>query len=615
MRAKKFYGIILKIIYCLLSLLFFIPYINFICKTQRLAGYVYYLVILAATLTALLYSAANRKRKIDINGIDAALLLFVIYLTVRLFIREPDLLLNDRYLSFPALLITYFLFKLFRGSFFIMLLVFSGLLQNALCFLQLSGILANSNPHFLIGGSFGNPGVYAGYITPLIALAIGFLVRINKLRQTPYLTLCRCLCIIFLASSAYLIPLSGSRSAWIGIICSCAFMFYHYRKDKIRNMLSIGRITLANTLLILSLILCLTGGAASMLFLYKKDSVAGRVLVWRVSTAMIKQHPVFGIGLGGFASSYNDFQERYFAQNTDPTPQELAVADNTFTAFNEFLEMLIEEGIAGLLLFGLFIILLLRSAQFKTFAVAAQASVISLLLLALSSYPLHVLPVLFNFFFVSAIISSRIRSSGRRSSFIRSSSLIPSKTLLHLSAALCLPLIAYDIVELRAVRRLEELTAIVNQADPGYSIQVLKDISPLLNYDEEYLLCKSIALFRAGEFYGSTQTLEQLKGRVSTNEFYMLLGNGYKALRNYDKAEACYAYAAHMVPNRFLPEYLLMRLYAETGRATDAVKKGFYILTMPEKIPSARVQQIKSDVQDFIRRQPGGIYQSGSNHQ
>ena len=62
------------------------------------------------------------------------------------------------------------------------------------------------------------------------------------------------------------------------------------------------RITTATTIVLFSVFL-LTG-----IYFMKKNSADGRLLIWNISKEIIKDHPLYGVGYGRFATFYNDTQ-------------------------------------------------------------------------------------------------------------------------------------------------------------------------------------------------------------------------------------------------------------------------------------------------------------------
>ncbi|WP_300852089.1 O-antigen ligase family protein, partial [uncultured Bacteroides sp.] len=78
------------------------------------------------------------------------------------------------------------------------------------------------------------------------------------------------------------------------------------------------------------------------LYLHKKDSGNGRLLIWRVSCEMIKDAPLWGHGVDGFQKNYMLYQASFF--NKYPTHKWRMLADDNSFAFNEYIKFVVEHG-------------------------------------------------------------------------------------------------------------------------------------------------------------------------------------------------------------------------------------------------------------------------------
>ena len=85
---------------------------------------------------------------------------------------------------------------------------------------------------------------------------------------------------------------------------------------------------------ILLLFLIMMGFCMFALFKLKTDSATGRILIWKVTDAMITEHPITGVGFDRFKSFYMTEQATYFELATDS--QETMVAGDVNYAFNDF---------------------------------------------------------------------------------------------------------------------------------------------------------------------------------------------------------------------------------------------------------------------------------------
>ncbi len=80
------------------------------------------------------------------------------------------------------------------------------------------------------------------------------------------------------------------------------------------------------------------------------------------------------------------------------------------------------------------------------------------------------------------------------------------------------------------------------------------------------------------------------------------LGDTYKALKEYDKAETAYWQAWYMVPHRFYPKYLLAKMYDETGRHNKAVELAKELIRKNAKVESTAVIEIKEEMLLIIEK-------------
>jgi len=81
---------------------------------------------------------------------------------------------------------------------------------------------------------------------------------------------------------------------------------------------------------------------------------------------------------------------------------------------------------------------------------------------------------------------------------------------------------------------------------------------------------------------------------------YNCMGNNFKAMGDYQKAEASYIHALQIVPNRHYPLYLLMRLYYETGQLKKARETAQTLLSKPAKVMSTAIREMQEEAKRII---------------
>ena len=74
---------------------------------------------------------------------------------------------------------------------------------------------------------------------------------------------------------------------------------------------------------------------------------------------------------------------------------------------------------------------------------------------------------------------------------------------------------------------------------------------------------------------------------------YNKLGKNYQALKQYDRAEKAYVQAAHMIPHRIYPLYLLALLYREMGDMEKARDMARQVIDQEPKVWSPAVEEMK----------------------
>lgn len=168
-------------------------------------------------------------------------------------------------------------------------------------------------------------------------------------------------CILLIIS----VILSGSR-AGILTLCVVTLLFCVLRYRKLIHKRRI---------------LFISGGALLLIGLFigliylKSASASGRVLIWKVSAGLCKEHIIRGNGSGSFKAIYMPEQAGYLSSSRADGSDRM-LAGNTNHPFNEYLLLLIEQGFIGIALFLLLLVAVFRSnVPFDTPALLAIVSI------------------------------------------------------------------------------------------------------------------------------------------------------------------------------------------------------------------------------------------------
>lgn len=370
---------------------------------------------------------------------DYMLVLTIIYLSLR---TSPFI---DEFLNFQLFIILYFVIK--QGMFdskyqykmvlinnncmcFIVILELIVILQSFIGLFQAYGIFESLNPRYKITGTTVNPAYYSFFLAasyPLI-LSIHIYLSISIYRNIKLKILTY---IAFLCSVSVLI-ITENRSSWVSLVLSSIFLLLCIKSFRV----TIKTIMLSRILKIISFMVTVFCLVIGIVFVYnfKYDSSYGRLLIWKISNSMIFENPIFGIGYNKFEVLYNIYQQKYFSNN-DFLPHDVQIADYIQVAYNEYLQLLIETGIIGFLLFVIIIVYFFmqllkyinrtsvdENCDFHYFVnIGLFISITSILIMSLFSYPLHYLPVRIIFIINIAILSGLMKNKMRKKKWCVSS--------------------------------------------------------------------------------------------------------------------------------------------------------------------------------------------------
>ena len=185
---------------------------------------------------------------------------------------------------------------------------------------QIIGLTDSGNTFFSVTGANENPTVTAIYLVGCMPLAMKRVTMKNH--SSLYITLSACL----LVSVAIL----KCRTAYIGLFVEGGvWVVVNVRRNPRNAIFKYRRI-------IIPLALVLVLFASFQLYDMKRNSAAGRLLIWKISAEMIVEKPQ-GYGYGLFEKHYNLRQADYF-RSIQASAQERQRADFTPMAYNDYLE-------------------------------------------------------------------------------------------------------------------------------------------------------------------------------------------------------------------------------------------------------------------------------------
>ncbi len=390
--------------------------------------------------------------------------------------------------------------------------------------------------------------------------------------------------------SLLLLICTQSRAGYVGLLLALAYTGYNYLSG-----LKARRTFLIPMLFISALLI-------AVMFLFKSGSSGGRLLIYKISAGMLKDNWFWGIGQGQFKVQYNQYQAAYFAKHNIDNKESL-LADNSFYAFNDFLQAVIENGlIAFLFLTAILFFLALQIKKVKTTAdnkhliIASGASLICILTGALFSYPLQIFPIAVQAILCLSIINSFQSDNKIQGKLSETGSKVAKGILIVLSILLLIHFSCFFNYRRESYQAFELKRS-------GFRQKAMEKYS---NLSKSYIQEGNILYLYAQELYATNQLtqareiLKRAKKLYCTNEVYKLSANVENELQKYTQAEADYKKAIYMVPNRMVSRNELFEYYFERKDTANAIYWGNSIINMPVKVPSMKTKNIQLNVRKIL---------------
>ncbi|ALR29301.1 hypothetical protein ATE47_01575 [Chryseobacterium sp. IHB B 17019] len=373
-----------------------------------------------------------------------------------------------------------------------------------------------------------------------------------------------------------------SRAFSIGFITAIVTIFILLRKI---------RFTAGIYLLIFSFFFLLT---LYTVFYVKTGSSFGRIFIYKISFNIFKDNWLLGVGFGKFKTTYMYYQANYFKQGNYNT-SEFLLADNTYFAFNDYFQFIIETGLVGISFIILMMIGLIKFIKTLTacydspIVLTAVGVIIAISVAAFFTYVFNKL-----FFQVVYVVCFSVCFLFAYDKRQRGLTIIPiGSVFLFLVIGASYNFNSKNLFASQKLKHVRQL------AQAGYKTEankILNDIAGEISHDAEYLELSSYMKVSGMDLTNAEKaTLKLIDIRPSSTAF-LRLGNIYEINHRFKEAEFAYKLAIDMVPNRVMSRYKLYQFYASTKQVKNANKTAVQILNMPIKVPSLLIDQIKNEL-------------------
>jgi O-antigen polymerase len=576
--------------------------------SSSLAAY-FYFVICSALLIGITAACYLKRTNAVFDRIFLIPLLTFVLLTIYPFIQtifftQKDLSVSHFLLLAYALSLFSFSILLATGhiseSSIYRLISVAVTIESMICIFQYGGWLESKNKLFAVSGSWVNPNITAMFIA--IALpAVLYCCLQSYAPVTKKKLPVKVFYWFTLLVATIALVLLKCRTAYIGAILAATIQcFNRYRWiEQIRLKYSRAKIMIACILLI-----CLATFAAVSLYSFKQDSADGRMFVWKLSLQMIAKKPVAGVGYGRYAHDYNLFQAEYFS-HAKAKAGEIRTAAYINMAYNEFLQIAVEMGMIGLLLFlCLLTSLLVRFPSGYSFSITAYASVAAFTVMSVFNFTIQAIPVMFLFVLYAAIlITTKDIKSGARNTWILPLVPVVRLILIVVSAYILISQTALA----RSFTRTEQAKEVRISGDAAWAIELLGPLKTEMRQSNIYWSEYGMALAALHDYRNAVDKFMTALTISSDPDIYLQAGYCYQQLNLNDSAIRAYTMAKNMTPNRMTPVFALMKLYTSLKDSAHAMAMANKIMIMNPKLRSAETDFYKSEAQHLLKNKSGNI--------
>lgn len=331
-----------------------------------------------------------------------------------------------------------------------------------------------------------------------------------------------------------------------------------------------------------------------IMYMAKKDSADGRLLMLRCGWEMVKEKPLLGHGIGGVQAHYMDYQAEWLAAH--PESDFSMLADNVKSVFNEYLTIGICFGMVGWLFLGLYVWLMIHCYR-KAPSEEGRCALMSLAVigaLGCFSYPFS-----YPFTWVVLIWSSVVLIHQAYPVTLPKSKTVRCTMGTVLFGVSCLLL--YGVVKrTRAELEWGKVSRLALMGRSEEAFPRYKALMPVLGNEPYFLYNYAAELYMTDRHEEALHIARRCRTHWADYDLELLQGELLNELERYEEAEHHFQLAADMCPVRFVPLYQLYLLYKETGNEDKARQMGVTILNKPVKVESRTVLSIKGEIKNYL---------------
>ncbi|GGE94826.1 O-antigen ligase family protein [Flavobacterium limi] len=534
-----------------------------------------------------------REKLLKINIIDITFFAFIFYCISHYYFYSYFGFLYNEFWIFFGYIILFYLFKWSFENFKTQEKIFDFTVkliwiictaQSIVGILQEFDLLKSENEFFKVVGTFINPN-YLG-----VNMTIGLIFTLNLLYfQFFKNNLLKTSLIISAFLMVYVLILTESRASWMAAFV--AIIVFLATSEKcllyIKN-------NLIKAFGILSLIVFC--GVLSLYFLYRMntDSVDGRSFIRKITFTHISEKPILGNGIFNFTGIYNNTKAHYFLESQRPW-SEIKVGDYVAYVFNDYLQIIFEIGIIGLILIILILFFISKNILFNPKTRLALALIVSFGFLAIFT------SVLYNpnaMIYLIWALSILVVFGKTRIPLIK----VQNKLSIKIFAVFLIGIsCTIGTIYSKKTIGLSRFKTVIDSGNQ--KIYYKLDKSDLL-YIQEDPYVEFLTGYEKYQEDDKSEGFKMMENSVKKDPIpkaNFALANLYIQNKEYNRAEQLLKMNIGIEPSRFEPRNNLLQFYINRNSQTKKIKTATEIVNLPAKKASAQVNFYKNIAKSALK--------------
>ena len=328
----------------------------------------------------------------------------------------------------------------------------------------------------------------------------------------------------------------------------------------------------------------------------KKDSADGRLLIWQSCINMVKDSPWIGHGLGSFEARYMDYQAEYFRIHGQQNRYAM-LADNVKHPFNEYMEILLNFGIIGLVILFAFIFLLIYCYKLNP---DIEKKIAVYVLISIGTFSLFSYPFTYPFAWIITLLSVLIIIKEPIKVFFAASW---KKNVVCALVIGCSMIGIYELVErIQAELEWGRISKLTLSDSYDTVLPAYEKLEKAFADNPYFLYNYAAVLLEKKQYDKSLEIALQCRKYWADYDLELILGENYQQLNKPKLAEKYYNSASMMCPSRFLPLYKLFHLYKMNGEKERSLAMAEAVVDKPMKIETVAIKRMKREMEREIQK-------------